>query len=99
MSTEFQHSGDVFLSSEQVAQLCDWIDAHIHESIGWADLTQQSGAEHKTIMASFHKHLATTPMTWIRQRRAQLNIPELAPVVDTHLMAFLRKDAPCSEKK
>jgi len=84
---------------EQVAQLCQWIDAHIHEPIGWADLIRQSGLDHKLIIAGFNKHMATTPMTWIRQRRAQLNIPELAPVVDTHPMAFLRKDAPCSEKK
>jgi hypothetical protein len=35
--------------------------------------------------------MATTPMTWIRQRRMQLNTPVAAPVVETHCMAFLLK--------
>ena len=84
---------------EQVAQLCHWIDAHIHEVIGWSDLTQQSGMDHKLIMASFNKHMATTPMTWIRQRRAQLNTPVAAPAAETHSIAFLLKSTPPAHKK
>jgi AraC-like DNA-binding protein len=92
MSTEYQYSGDMASPHEQVAQLCQWIDAHIHEPIGWADLIRQSGLDHKLIIAGFNKHMATTPMTWIRQRRVQLNTPVAAPVVETHCMAFLLKD-------
>ncbi len=84
---------------EQVAQLCHWIDAHIHQDIGWSDLIRQSGMDHKSIMASFNKHMATTPMTWIRQRRAQLNTPVAPPVIETHNMAFLLKGAPSADEK
>ncbi len=84
---------------EQVAQLCHWIDAHIHEDIGWSDLTRQSGMDHKLIMASFNKHLATTPMTWIRQRRAQLNGPAPVPDMETHSIAFLLKRTPPAHNK
>ena len=84
---------------EQVAQLCHWIDAHIHEVIGWDDLTRQSGMDHKLIMASFNKHMATTPMTWIRQRREQLKTPAAAPAADTHSMAFLLKSTLGFDKK
>ena len=99
MSSEFQYSGDMTSPREQVAQLCHWIDAHIHEVIGWDDLTRQSGMDHKLIMASFNKHMATTPMTWIRQRREQLNTPAAAPAAETHSMAFLLKSTLSSDKK
>jgi hypothetical protein len=33
----------------------------------------QTGKDHKTLLASFAKHKATTPMTWIRQQRQTLN--------------------------
>ena len=84
---------------EQVAQLCHWIEAHINETIGWADLTRQSGMDHKGLMASFNKYKATTPMTWIRERREQLQTPVAAPVMETHSMAFLLKGAPSASKK
>jgi len=100
MSTEFQYSGDMTSPREQVAQLCNWIEAHINETIGWADLTRQSGMDHKGLMASFNKYKATTPMTWIRERREQLNAPAAAaPVMETHSMAFLLKGAPSASKK
>jgi len=50
-------------------------------------------------MASFNKHMATTPMTWIRQRREQLNTPAAAPAAETHSMAFLLKSTLSSDKK
>ena len=99
MSSGFQYSGDVSSTREQVAQLCYWIDTHIHETIGWADLTRQSGMDHKGLMVSFRKHKATTPMTWIRERREQLNAPAPAPDMETHSMAFLLKGAPHAGKK
>ena len=99
MSTEFQYSGDIGSPREQVAQLCQWIDAHIHETIGWADLTRQSGMDYKYLMASFSKYKATTPMTWIRERREQLNTPVAAPVMETHSMAFLLKAASNTDRE
>jgi AraC-like DNA-binding protein len=98
MSTEFQYLGDIDSPRKQVAQLCHWIDANIHAPIGWADLTRQSGMDHKLIMASFNKHLATTPMTWIRQRREQLKTAVATPTVETHTIAYLLKGAqPCAK--
>jgi len=60
------------LSETDMRNLCAWIDEHITESIGWADLVAQTGKNHKTLLASFAKHKATTPMTWIRQQRQTL---------------------------
>jgi hypothetical protein len=40
--------------------------------MGWTDLVAQTGKDHKTLLASFAKHKATTPMTWIRQQRQTL---------------------------
>jgi len=60
------------LSETDMCNLCAWIDEHITESIGWADLLAQTGKDHKTLLASFAKHKATTPMTWIRQQRQTL---------------------------
>jgi AraC-like DNA-binding protein len=99
MSTEFQYSGDMTSPREQVAQLCHWIDDHIHEVIGWDDLTRQSGMDHKWLMVSFNKYKATTPMTWIRERREQLNAPAAPAVIETHSIAFLLKSTLSSDKK
>ena len=60
------------LSEADMRNLCAWIDEHIAESIGWADLVAQTGKNHKTLLTSFAKHKATTPMTWIRQQRQTL---------------------------
>jgi AraC-like DNA-binding protein len=60
------------LNEADMRNLCAWIDEHITESIGWADLVAQTGKDHKTLLASFAKHKATTPMTWIRQQRQNL---------------------------
>ncbi|MDH4134129.1 MAG: hypothetical protein OEV31_05020 [Gammaproteobacteria bacterium] len=49
--------------------LCAWIDANLHESIGWQELMVQSGLDHQTINALFYRFQSTTPMTWIRKRR------------------------------
>jgi len=50
-------------------ELCQWIDAHIGEPIGWQQLMKQSGLDYQTIQALFFKYKSTTPMTWIRRRR------------------------------
>jgi AraC-like DNA-binding protein len=60
------------LSEADMRNLCAWIDEHIAEPIGWTDLVAQTGKDHKTLLASFAKHKATTPMTWIWQQRQNL---------------------------
>ena len=60
------------LSEQDMHKLCAWIDEHIAEHIGWTELVAQTGKDHKTLLASFAKHKATTPMTWIRQQRQTL---------------------------
>ena len=99
MPTEYQYSGDMSSPREQVAQLCHWIDVHIHESIDWADLMRQSGMDHKLIMAGFNKYMGATPMTWIRERREQLNTPATAPDMETQSLAFLLKQPSSAKKK
>jgi methylphosphotriester-DNA--protein-cysteine methyltransferase len=56
-------------AKQQLDDLCHWIDAHLGEQIGWQELLVQSGLEYQTLQTLFFKHLDTTPMTWIRQRR------------------------------
>lgn len=58
--------------ARRMLELCIWIDAHIHESIGWSELMAQSGMDHQELQAAFAKHHFTTPMTWIRKRREEL---------------------------
>jgi methylphosphotriester-DNA--protein-cysteine methyltransferase len=60
------------LSEQDMHKLCAWIDKHITEPIGWTELVAQTGKDHQTLLASFAKHKATTPMTWIRQQRQTL---------------------------
>jgi len=60
------------LSKAEFEALCEWIDAHIHEQIGWSQLMQVSGFDHLSIQTSFAKYRTTTPMTWIRKRREDL---------------------------
>lgn len=56
-------------------ELCQWIDAHIGEAIGWQQLMAQSGLDYQTIQALFFRHKSTTPMTWIRRRREAKSSP------------------------
>lgn len=58
--------------SQRLVSLCIWIDAHIHESIGWSELMKQSGMDHQELQNAFAKQHLTTPMTWIRKRREEL---------------------------
>ena len=50
-------------------ELCQWIDAHLVETIGWQQLMKQSGLQYQTIQSLFHKYQSVTTMTWIRRRR------------------------------
>ena len=72
------------LSETDMRDLCAWIDEHIAEPIGWTDLVAQTGKDHKTLLASFTKHKATTPMTWIRQQRQTHKSISSAPSRYTH---------------
>ena len=56
---------------ENFERLCAWIEAHMHEPIGWQELMAESGLDHQTLNALFYKFQSTTPMAWIRQRRGQ----------------------------
>ena len=56
-------------SQLQLENLCAWIDQHIDESIGWPELIRQSGLSSTALQSLFWRWKATTPMTWIRQRR------------------------------
>lgn len=62
--------------------LCTWIDQHLDEPLGWQELMSQSGLDHLTLKALFHKFESRTPMTWIRQRREARLAPAL-PVPPT----------------
>jgi transcriptional regulator GlxA family with amidase domain len=50
-------------------ELTAWIQAHLDEQIGWAELMSQSGLDHQTLQTLFFKYKSTTPMTWIRLQR------------------------------
>ncbi len=54
---------------QTLEDLCHWIDAHLHEPLGWQELMAQSGLDHQTLNALFYKFQSSTPMAWIRKRR------------------------------
>ena len=49
--------------------ICNWIDQHLDERIGWTELTQASGLSHMEIHTLFHIFKRTSPMQWIRTQR------------------------------
>lgn len=55
----------------KLKQLCAWIDAHLDQPIGWAELVAQSGMDHVELQRQFSTYLKTSPMQWIRNRRLQ----------------------------
>jgi AraC-like DNA-binding protein len=59
-------------------KLCEWIDQNIHRSIGWAELSAQSGMGHLELQREFSAQLQTSPMQWIRTRRRELEQSTLA---------------------
>jgi len=60
-------------------ELCTWIEAHLHEPLGWQELMAHSGLDHQTLNALFHKFRSHTPMAWIRkQRELRLHPPRAA---------------------
>ena len=73
MLIQFQSGAKPQTSEQQLEKLCAWIESHIDESIGWPELTQQSGLDFNSIQYVFSRYKSTTPMTWIRNRRLELN--------------------------
>ena len=75
-------------SQLQLENLCAWIDQHIDESIGWPELIRQSGLSSTALQSLFWRWKATTPMTWIRQRRtiAKAPLQEVVPLCDAKEM-------------
>jgi AraC-like DNA-binding protein len=62
----------------KLKKLCEWIDQNIHRSIGWTELSTQSGMGHLELQREFGAHLQTSPMQWIRSRRRELEQTTLA---------------------
>lgn len=73
---------------QTLEELCDWIDAHLHEPLGWQELMAQSGLDHQTLNALFFKFQSSTPMAWIRKRRA-LRLGPTAPSSPPRLLRVL----------
>ena len=60
---------------KQVESLCNWIESHLDEPIGWQELMEQSGLDYQTIQTLFYRHKCATAMTWIRLRRQAKTSP------------------------
>jgi AraC-like DNA-binding protein len=57
----------------QFDELCQWIDLHLDEQLGWQELMAHTGWDYQTIQTLFYRHKCTTAMTWIRLRRQMHN--------------------------
>ena len=57
--------------AQRLSQVCAWIDLHLDEDIGWDRLMRVSGLTPAQLQRLFQRHLKTTPMTYLRQRREQ----------------------------
>ena len=55
--------------AKKLTQICDWINEHLNESIGWVQLSQSCGLSHAEIQRLFQSQLRVSPMQWIRQQR------------------------------
>lgn len=66
------------VDEHKLKRLCEWIDRNINRSIGWAELSAQSGMGHLELHREFSTKLQTTPMQWIRIRRRELEKTTLA---------------------
>jgi AraC-like DNA-binding protein len=57
------------VQEQRFRQLCQWIDGHLGEPIGWQQLMTQSGLQYQTIQLLFYRYHSLTAMTWIRRKR------------------------------
>ena len=53
------------------ADICAWIDNNIETKIGWTELCKASELNHKELQILFDKYQQTSPMTYIRKRKAE----------------------------
>lgn len=60
-------------------ELCVWIEAHLHQPLGWQELMTESGLDHQTLNALFYKFKSSTPMAWIRKQREVRQGPAPTP--------------------
>ena len=58
-------------TTEKVEALCVWIAENCDSSIGWDQLSKQSGFSHKELITLFQLYKQKTPMAFIRQVREQ----------------------------
>ena len=58
---------------KRLEALCDGIENNCDSSIGWEQLTKQSGFTHNELMSLFEFCKRTTPMTYIRKVRKNKN--------------------------
>jgi AraC-like DNA-binding protein len=58
-------------NSEKIEALCVWIAENSDSSIGWDQLSKQSGLSHKELITLFQLYKQQTPMAFIRQVREQ----------------------------
>ena len=75
------------LQREQFEALCNWIDSHLDEPIGWQELMEQSGWDYQTIQTHFYRYKCATAMTWIRLRRQA----HTSPTSMLHPLSALRE--------
>ena len=56
---------------EKIEALCVWIEKNSDKSIGWEQLSTQSGLTHKELIALFKIQKNQTPMAYIKNVREQ----------------------------
>jgi transcriptional regulator GlxA family with amidase domain len=56
-------------SIKKLEDLCDWIENNSDSSIGWDDLTKQSGFSHNELINIFRLYKQIKPMAYIRKVR------------------------------
>ena len=58
-------------NTERVEALCVWIAENCDSSIGWEQLSKQSGLSHGELISLFQIHKHQTPMAYIKNVREQ----------------------------
>ena len=58
-------------NTEKIEALCVWIAENCDSSIGWEQLSKQSGLSHKELISLFQIHQHQTPMAYIKNVREQ----------------------------
>ena len=58
-------------NTEKIEALCVWIAENCDSSIGWEQLSKQSGLSHKELISLFQIQKHQTPMAYIKNVREQ----------------------------